>query len=751
MAKEPKSREFVPLSDPFGEMPLADRQRQLREIGVKARDEFEGLKANLDNQLKPLEPIHCMCSAAYYMIFSVRRGAQGGDTFGQHHAELLQALLLRHPIEFYDAVIGTPDQVQVALDLAKNLVAERLKVPYASMPENEDEFVRTRVVEEMRVYTQVMPGEYYPEQLKRLFRPCLERVTEPFIAEYGIAPAAVFDLIRRLAHKIEDRLNEHVRRVALFFGQPTLSKMVTAYKKAFPDVEIEVEPLRELLGRRPDREILQRAKELVLSHSDLRIRDIFCIPEGEIEEELRAVDADADLTAAKSVIEKLSMSLGDTAENPIDHMILDNPVWVRPFVKFDNKIYLPLPTTFSSYCLNIFLELSKANEKLKTAYENARANTLEDMTARLLGEALPGAKIWQSVKWKDAATGRQYENDTVVLIDHWLLLFEAKSGQITDSARRGSYDRLKREIKKLVIDPSDQSRRFAELLTEKPGIHKFECKGGGNCEIDSSALDGIVRVNVTNESIGNLNSRGGNLVEAGLVPEGTDLAPTMSISSLDLILQLIGAPSAILHYLARRKPFEDVAYYMADELDLISLYLDNGFNVGEKEADGTFLMIYGISGDLDIKLTYSYDKKLGTQPSAATTDFWGRVLTSLENSGASGWVTTAIRLRNVGIEEQRRLEKTVRHAVYRYTKKGPTTGYAVYGPRSQCQGLIYLVRGREIKKDDVERDIRALYKAIAAEGISDPLFILFEAPKVDIVKMALVVTTEDEAADAATC
>jgi hypothetical protein len=46
--------------------------------------------------------------------------------------------------------------------------------------------------------------------------------------------------------------------------------------------------------------------------------------------------------------------------------------------------------------------------------------------------------------------------------------------------------------------------------------------------------------------------------------------------------------------------------------------------------------------------------------------------------------------------------------------------------------------------------MRALYKATAAEGIADPLFILIEPPKAGIVKKALVVRTEAEAANAAT-
>jgi hypothetical protein len=92
MARDPKTRGIVPLTDPFGDMPAADRQKLVKEIGIKARDEFGRLKADLDNQLKPLEPIHRMCSAAYCMIFSISRDARDGDAFNQHHAELLQAL-----------------------------------------------------------------------------------------------------------------------------------------------------------------------------------------------------------------------------------------------------------------------------------------------------------------------------------------------------------------------------------------------------------------------------------------------------------------------------------------------------------------------------------------------------------------------------------------------------------------------------------------------------------------------------------
>jgi hypothetical protein len=151
------------------------------------------------------------------------------------------------------------------------------------------------------------------------------------------------------------------------------------------------------------------------------------------------------------------------------------------------------------------------------------------------------------VKWHDPETKKDYENDVVIQVDGWLLLIEAKSGEVTASARRGSFDRPKREIRKLMLDPAEQSARFAAHLTANREAHKFICADGSSCEIDSRAITGIIRLNVTSENIGNLNARSGELIKAGLVPEGADLPPTMSVGSLDLLVNLLGSKSAILH------------------------------------------------------------------------------------------------------------------------------------------------------------------------------------------------------------
>jgi hypothetical protein len=133
-----------------------------------------------------------------------------------------------------------------------------------------------------------------------------------------------------------------------------LEKVVDAYKAAFPSVNVSIEDLRSLSPGKKDKEILGQAKVALLAHSDLRIRDIFEVTTEGVSRELHAIDPDADLPSALAVLDQLSLSFGELSEKPIDHVIMDNPVWCRPLIKSGEVWLWPLPTTFTSYCPSIF-------------------------------------------------------------------------------------------------------------------------------------------------------------------------------------------------------------------------------------------------------------------------------------------------------------------------------------------------------------------------------------------------------------
>jgi hypothetical protein len=343
------------IEDPLQGIPIEQRRAVIRKIGDEAKTKYDKLTAELGEHLRPIEPKHTVCCSVYLLAFTGDKPYSEKDfSFGQHEAELLQAFLLRHPIEFYEKFIGTPDQVQRVLDITKEISAARLRTPYAEVPDDNEEFARRSIIEEIRLHTQLIRGDFYPEQLKRLFRQFLVRLEPDFKKVHQISPAVIFDLLMRLTLLLEDRLNDHVQKVAKFYSAKTLEKVVDAYKAAFPSVNVSIEDLRSLSPGKKDKEILGQAKVALLAHSDLRIRDIFEATTEGVSRELHAIDPDADLPSALAVLDQLSLSFGELSEKPIDHVIMDNPVWCRPLIKSGEVWLWPLPTTFTSYCPSIF-------------------------------------------------------------------------------------------------------------------------------------------------------------------------------------------------------------------------------------------------------------------------------------------------------------------------------------------------------------------------------------------------------------
>src|SRR5205823_674137 len=158
---------------------------------------------------------------------------------------------------------------------------------------------------------------------------------------------------------------------------------------------------------------------------------------------------------------------------------------------------------FLSFALEMMEDLIRAVPNLPAKYERRRGKYLEDEIERLFVSAFPSAKVYRGSLWHDPETGKDFENDLLVLLDSYEIVVEA------------------------------------------------------------------------------------------------NLGVTMSLTDLELVFELFDTACEKIHYLARRFEFERNASYMADETDLLAFYIDNGFNIGEAEYDGTPLFIYGISEQLD--------------------------------------------------------------------------------------------------------------------------------------------------------
>jgi hypothetical protein len=159
-------------------------------------------------------------------------------------------------------------------------------------------------------------------------------------------------------------------------------------------------------------------------------------------------------------------------------------------------------------------------------------------------------------------------------------------------------------------------------------------------------------------------------------------------------------------------------------------------------------MIYGHSNDLDFKLTQSDHMPLGPQPTAVTR-YWDRLIQELERARPLGWIRLALRLRNFAVADQQKIERMVRDAVRKVSRKGPKVIVGLYGPRSRREGMICLVQGGNSKMDRVQATLKTARQQLIQGGATDALFIKFEAPVIIRPTVLRIVENEGELISAA--
>jgi hypothetical protein len=159
------------------------------------------------------------------------------------------------------------------------------------------------------------------------------------------------------------------------------------------------------------------------------------------------------------------------------------------------------------------------------------------------------------------------------------------------------------------------------------------------------------------EDFATLQSSARTLMDAGLLDKGLDLAPTMLLSDLKVVCEILDTPGVLIHYLWRRGHFSKTAKIQGDEMDLLAMYLDTGFEIGDAEYDDTQMNAMAMSGRLD---QYFEAKDAGFQPKKPgreLTEWWRDIIAVVEKRRLQQWCDVVIALLCLPYEMQKRMEK----------------------------------------------------------------------------------------------
>ncbi len=170
---------------------------------------------------------------------------------------------------------------------------------------------------------------------------------------------------------------------------------------------------------------------------------------------------------------------GDQPEG--SDVLIDNVLLSKPLIRWGSTYFCPAPADLVS-ALPVALEkllepdkLAKPPTRAWDRFQKAKANFVEDKAEECFRRIFKREHVYKNVKYDHY--GNVEEADLLVPYDDKLIIVQAKSGSLSQAARRGAEQSLRNVIKKLIEEAYQQGLKVREYL--ESGLNpQFRLKDG---------------------------------------------------------------------------------------------------------------------------------------------------------------------------------------------------------------------------------------------------------------------------------
>src|ERR1700736_3027995 len=564
----------------------------------------------------------------------------------QFHADILQAMGHTQP-EVWQKATGTRARVGEAQRLVP-LVVHALTSP--SGDADQDDLVRL-----VQGETRFIRNWAHPRQLL-LF---LKKLFEPLDSQYRASIGLTLTQLVELIGAITSAQNERFRRFVGWHNELARSPRAdwpAVARRYWPELE-STNQLASIGDDSADMEMLP--------HDPLP--SLF---QWSAEELGRLIGA-KDLDGLAAVLEAWSLRPGSIDSSERALFLLDTPVWAHPFVRLgDDRYFLAFPGILFSFGLQLIDAACRLDPATFRRYvENKwRSRFLERQLKELVETAFPDAEVLANNSFPGG------QNDLMVRADDFVLVFEAKSGRVSRPARRGAIESLRRALREIVLEGSDQAYRFIAFLQEaqRNGVAAQLSDGR---QIAVQGVAEYIPCVVHLEPLGIVGADTKRIATAfGANQEDRLPAMAMGLADLETVFRLLQTPSERLHYLYRRRQLERFRRYAADELDLLAPYFENQLIFVEQFSGGE-LLLYGRSTPVDRWLSNDQELQPVSRPRRRMSQRFQAALNRVANQRRQGWMRIALVLQDVQDEVQHDFEHQLRRAgrLHRKTREAIRT------------------------------------------------------------------------------
>jgi hypothetical protein len=625
----------------------------LLAVADRKIDEFPKLLDVILQLFREKYPPHILSVVASYGLRAgvSRSGVRKrlSSKIEQHHVEVLQALALILPEEEWGQSPAAPGDMQNAFDTIGELAAAFRYRRYKAMEREADEQARAvlSLQERLRLHTQGVRNWGSYSQVIRISTELYAPVDDLFRDALGFSASDLISTGRNLVGLLEERSTAWFRWLRRVFREDKILRILRAYHKNHPLVDGDPDELMKIIPPGTTREQLL---SMLLSHADLLLVETMQFTATQA---AQASGLPEDVV--QRVLRALASSPGDLrGENP-EHLFMANPIWTAPIIALEGQYFCPMPHSIFSHIHSIMHCLADKVGVLPQL-EERRADYLEKRVGDLLAAALPSATVRNCVKWRVGDAG--YETDHVALIDKTAVIVEDKSAALTGPGLRGAFDRVRRHVRDLIADPSEQSARLEAMIWRaKAGdVDAAQCLAP--FDLDFGVAERVVRVSVTLDDFSILSSAEPDLKKAGWIPPELALAPTLNLADFESVIEILEKPSFLLHYFSERQRVQKDSHIFANEMDFLGCYFDTGLNLGDLDEQKLALALTGMSKPID----HYYDSNdagiVVSKPKPKLASYMRSLVSAIEAKAFPGWTTITSDLLRCGTyDEQRRLEK----------------------------------------------------------------------------------------------
>lgn len=702
---------FIEISKENHELLRTDMLKKVTE----ALHKFPKAIEKLSNIFKETYPPHIIVSFAAYSFWQYTgpEGVKLRKTFNDmqpYHGEFLQAILLTIPVENWGQSSVTPRTMKKVYDIMPSLSTEILAEGIISAPDDlsEEEFTIRELQQRIRFYTQCVRNWGYFQDMVWITRELLAPLDDQFAKFHTFSGQDLVDVLLAVFIEFEKRLSEHFSTLKKVAQGNNYRQVIELYFKHVPDLGGTAE---EAISTMPKGMPKNHAFATVMSHFDLlRLFGRAVFSTAQIAEV-----SGVDHAKVGAVLSAISHDPGGLTDSKPEFFLLDNPVWERPGIRLNDDNYLfAMPQTAFSHISRIATRLAK-EANLKTNLEKQRSDFLEEQLILVMKRALPTAAINSNVKWR--LGDDNYETDLLVVQDRLVLIGEAKSHRFTPEGLRGAPKRVKKHIGDLVISPSLQSARLETLITNAKHGDQNATEVVKKLGINPGRVDRVIRFSVTLDNLGELSVAEHEFKKIGWLSESHQLAPTISISDLGCIVEILDNPLLFYHYLSERYYFQKSFEVLGDELDFLGLYLVSFFNLEILRQENIKFTPTGMSTPIDRYFESLHAGVSVRKPKVKLGKYFQQIVELLGERQPDGWTTVGMHLLSCAdSKKQRQIDRDIEEvkAIIRRKYRDPNHICAIrIRPPEERKALVIL----HFFPKQLKHQVRGVLKNLAADAM----------------------------------